>query len=119
VVSKEVFAKIDHILIGQLIRWGFRRHNKKSKHWVIDKYFKTEGNRKWVFKDTFEDEKGKQTFTLKRLADIPITRHVKIKMNANPFDTAWDAYFEKRRCKRLKVRCTKSATLSEKTCKSR
>jgi RNA-directed DNA polymerase len=91
-VSKEVFAKIDHILVGQLKCWAFRRHCKKKKKWVLEKYFKSENNRKWVFKDSFE----KKEFTLKRLADIPITWHVKIKKDANPFDPQWDAYFEKR-----------------------
>jgi RNA-directed DNA polymerase len=98
-VSKEVFAKIDHIVVGQLKRWAFRRHSNKSKGWVLEKYFKSENNRKWVFKDTFE----KKEFILKRLADIPITRHVKIKKNANPFDNQWDAYFEKRGQKTSKV----------------
>jgi len=103
VVSKEVFAKIDHILVEQLKRWAFRRHNKKSKTWVLLKYFKSENNRKWVFKDTFEFEGTKQVFVLKKLADIPIRRHVKIKKDANPFDNQWDAYFEMRSRKDLKV----------------
>jgi RNA-directed DNA polymerase len=101
VVSKEVFAKIDHILVGQLKRWAFRRHCNKSKGWVVNKYFHSVNNRKWVFKDTFE----KKEFSLKRLADIPITRHVKIRKDANPFDPQWDAYFEKRCRKTSKVRC--------------
>lgn len=107
VVSKEVFAKIDHILVGQLKRWAFRRHNKKSKQWVIDKYFKAEGNRKWVFKDTLEYNEVKQTFVLKKLADIPIVRYVKIRKDANPFDPTWDAYFERRRYNHLRVQPSK------------
>ena len=41
------------------------------------------------------------TFVLKKLADIPIVRHVKIMKDANPFDSDWDEYFEVRRNKRL------------------
>ena len=41
------------------------------------------------------------TFVLKKLADIPIVRHVKIKKDANSFDSTWVAYFEKRRMSRL------------------
>jgi len=104
VVSKVIFAKIDHILVGQLKRWAFRRHNKKSKRWAIDKYFKSENNRKWVFKDTFEFEGLIKVFKLKKLADIPIVRHVKIRKDANPFDPKWDEYFEKRSRKACKVR---------------
>jgi len=105
VVSKKIFAKIDHIVVGQLKRWSFRRHSRKSKGWVLDKYFKSENNRNWVFKDTLEMNGVKQISTLKKLADIPITRHVKIKCEANPFDPQWDAYFENRSLKASKVRC--------------
>jgi hypothetical protein len=38
------------------------------------------------------------------MSDIPILRHVKIKMNANPFDPQRDAYFEYRDRKNSKVR---------------
>jgi len=102
-VSKVVFAKIDNILFGQLKHWAFRRHNKKSKGWVLKKYFKAENNRNRVFKDTFEVNGVKEVFTLKKLADIPIQRHVEIKSDANPFDPQWDAYFENRSRKALKV----------------
>ncbi len=46
-----------------------------------------------------------------KVADIPIRRHVKCE--ANPFDTAWDAYFEgqKQKCNRL--RSTRKGTLSD------
>jgi RNA-directed DNA polymerase len=104
VVSKKIFAKIDHILVKNLIRWAFRRHRKKSKRWTIEKYFKEENNRKWVFKDTFEFEGFTKVFILKKLADIPIVRHVKIKKDANPFDPQWDEYFEDRRRKPDKSR---------------
>jgi len=96
----EVYAKIDHILVGQLKRWAFRRHSNKSKRWVLNRYFKSVNNRKWIFKDTFE----KKEFTLKKLADIPITRHIKIRKDANPFDPQWDAYFDMRGRKNSKVR---------------
>ena len=95
-VSKKVFAKIDHILVSQLKRWAFRRHSNKSKRWVLEKYFKSENNRKWVFQDTLKGKDTKQVFTLKKLADIPIVRHVKIRKDANPFDPGWDAYFVNR-----------------------
>ena len=49
VVSKRTFSKINHILIVQLKRWAFRRHPKKSRKWVLDKYFKSDGRRKWCF----------------------------------------------------------------------
>ena len=103
VVSKEVFSKIDHILNGQLKRWAFRRHPKKSKTWVVDKYFnKSDGRRKWCFMQKVKEADTTTTFVLRNLADIPIVRHLKIKKDANPFDSDWDAYFEERRIKRLR-----------------
>jgi len=103
-VSKEVFAKTDHILFGQLKRWVFRRHSRKSKGWVLEKYFKSEDSRKWIFKDTLEINGDKQIFVLKKMADIPIVRHIKIKSDANPFDPQWDTYFERRSRKASMVR---------------
>ena len=32
-----------------------------------------------------------------KLSDIPIRRHIKVKCEANPFDSTWDAYFERRK----------------------
>jgi len=104
VVSKELFAKIDHLLVDMLKRWAFRRHGNKSKGWVIDKYFTSENNRKWVFQGTRKVKDTKQVFTLKKLADIPIVRHVKIKKDANPFDPEWFDYFDARSRKASKVR---------------
>jgi len=104
VVAKEIFAKIDHIVVGQLKRWAFRRHSKKSRKWAIEKYFKTENKRKWVFKDSFEFEGHTKVYTLKKLADIPIVRHIKIKMYANPFDEQWNTYFVNRSKKVYTVR---------------
>ena len=101
VVSKEVFAAIDSVLFLQLKRWAFRRHNK-SREWVKDKYFQAAGNRTWVFAETVEVDKSKKTFSLRKLADIPITRHLKIKMQANPFDADWYGYFETRQSARLR-----------------
>jgi RNA-directed DNA polymerase len=92
-------------VVLQLKRWAFRRHNNKSKRWTLDKYFKSEGSRNWIFRQTVKEKgkKTKQSFTLNKLADIPINRYLKIKKEANPFDPAWNVYFEERRDNRLKV----------------
>lgn len=102
VASKEVFASIDHVLFLQLKRWAIRRHANKSRKWVRDKYFHTDKNRKWIFTETVEQDGSRNTFTLRKLADIPIIRHLKIKMDANPFDALWHGYFEDRQSARLR-----------------
>ncbi len=57
-------------------------------------YFKTQGNRKWVFAADNE-EKGKVIRLLSE-ADTPIRRHIKIKADANPHDPKWHKYFQTR-----------------------
>ena len=113
VVSKTTFSKIDHILTNQLKRWSYRRHTNKSREWIKNKYFIKVGNRDWIFGFKYKDcEKG-AIFTLMKLADIPIRRHVKVKCEANPYDPTWDAYFLKRMQKRNRSRTSRKGTLSE------
>ena len=112
VVSKKVFADTDHKVVVILKRrllseveiWAFRRHPNKSREWVINKYFKSVGNRNWVFQGTYKEGDSIQVYTLKMLSDIPIVRHVKISKDANPFDSQWFDYFDIRSRKASKVR---------------
>jgi RNA-directed DNA polymerase len=39
VVSKEVFVSLDSYLWQLTYRWALPRHPKKSKHWIVDRYF--------------------------------------------------------------------------------
>ena len=67
-------------------------------------------NRDWIFGFKYKDcEKG-AIFTLMKLADIPIRRHVKVKCEANPYDPTWDAYFLKRMQKRNRSRTSRKGT---------
>ena len=66
-----------------------------------------------MFGFNYEDCDKKYTFVLLKLADISIERYIKIKKEANPFDTTWDAYFERRQKKGWRVRSAKVDTLSE------
>ena len=118
VVSKTTFSKIDHILTNQLKRWAYRRHTNKSRKWIKDKYFIKVGTRDWIFGFKYKDCEKDAIFTLMKLADIPIRRHVKVKCEANPYDPTWDAYFRKRMQKRNRSRTSRKGTLSENaTCK--
>ena len=88
VVSKDVFTYIHSKIILMLMKWALRRHSGKSKRWVYEKYFGNVGNRNWVFKSG--------NVELVEMAKIPIIRHIKIKKDANPFDTDYGEYFRKR-----------------------
>ena len=99
VVSKQIFSRMDHILMNQLKRWAYRRHSNKSRKWIRDKYFIKNGERSWIFGYRYKDNGKKTIFALMKLSDIPIRRHIKVKCEANPFEPTWDAYFERRKQK--------------------
>ena len=102
VVAKKAFARVDHEVWSMLWRWAVRRHPNKGARWVKKRYFKTQGNRHWVFAATEEKEDGtKRERTLLKETDTPIQRHIKISATANPHDPQWRRYFESRWGKKM------------------
>ena len=96
-VAKETFNKVDSLTWKRLWRWACRRHPSKSKTWIKNRYFLHVGTRSWVFGTKDKGDDGKVRFVkLVQASDTPIRRHTKIKGAANPFDPAWEPYFEKR-----------------------
>ncbi len=76
VVSNEIFHKLDSRIWGMLWHWAKRRHPNKSNPWIADKYWHSDGNRKWVFSEG--------TKQLNLLSDTKIVRHMKLKLDMNP-----------------------------------
>ena len=102
VVSKETYAKVDHHIWRALWRWARRRHPHKSCRWVRQKYFRTQGQRHWVFASQTRGYDGRpRTLWLLSAASTRIVRHVGVKSAANPFDPAWDSYFAERQGTRM------------------
>lgn len=116
VVSKEIFSYIDMRIYWMLRRWAKRRHNKKGIKWLTEKYF-SEGDIKGAFsikvKIQKKQEKGKKkeksrkkdkpkekqkykVYELVKASSTTIKRHIKIRAQANPYDPAFNEYFEKR-----------------------
>lgn len=85
-VSKRIFQKVDHIIYLMLWKWCKRRHPNKGNKWVKSRYFKSHGNRNWIFGDTL---------TLKKMSDKNIIRHHRLKLDKNPFIDL--EYFKKRK----------------------
>jgi RNA-directed DNA polymerase len=77
VCASEAFTHIDYVLYELLWRWAKRRHPHKGQWWVSTNYWHRRGNRNWVF--STEDK------ALLRVDHIPIVRHDKIRMTANPY----------------------------------
>jgi RNA-directed DNA polymerase len=97
VVSKEIFQDVDSAIFEMLWQWARKRHNNKPRRWIKEKYFHDHGERHWVFSGVVIGRNGVlETVRLFRAAQTPIKRHVKIQGAANPFDPAWEVYFEKR-----------------------
>lgn len=96
VVSKQTFSYVDARVWQMIWKWTRRRHPTKNKTWRKQKYFKTVGSRNWVFQATTQEKGETRILRLFNLTDIPIRRHLKIKGEANPYDPAWETYFEER-----------------------
>ena len=96
-VASDTFRKADYLIFEKLWQWAKRRHPKKGKYWIADRYFTRVKNRNWCFVANFKKGKTDDRIALKRLYDTKITRYVKIKGEANPFDPEWTEYFEKRK----------------------
>lgn len=79
-VAKRVFDRLDSQVYYKLSRWAYYRHKRKSGGWRYGRYWKRSGTR-----DEFTDG----TSTLTRYADMPITRHVKVRGDKSPFDGDW------------------------------
>jgi RNA-directed DNA polymerase len=102
-VAKETFAKVDHEIWNKLWQWAKRRHPKKGKQWIKNRYFKVEGTRKWDFATNRTTPDGKLRRTsLVKASDTKIQRHVKIRGEANPFDPKQETYFEDRLGRKMK-----------------
>jgi RNA-directed DNA polymerase len=98
IVAKEIFNHVDAAIWNTLWRWAKRRHPNKGRTWIRKKYFWTIGGRSWVFAAYSGHTKdGRMKFDqLPYAADEPIKRYTKVRSEANPFDPAWEPYFEER-----------------------
>lgn len=103
IAAKKTLAKVDNHLWNWLWRWAKRRHPNKSPYWVYAKYYRPIGKRSWVFTCQDDRDLKSKRLVLRKASDTPIRRHIKIKADANPFDPAWETYFEKRLAYQMKT----------------
>ncbi len=95
VVAKETFSRLDYLIYWRLMRWGLRRHPRKSGKWVYAHYWPETGSRRDLAVTLPEKNGDLRSLVLYRLADTKIVRHQKIKGEYNPFDPEWFAYAER------------------------
>ena len=95
--STEAFHNCDNHIFNVTRKWALRRHPKKKRTWVNDRYWHNLRGRKWTFAVVYKGKKGHEDYlALKRLADVHYTEYKQIKGDANPFDPEYDLYFQKR-----------------------
>jgi RNA-directed DNA polymerase len=95
--SAQTFARVDSEIWKKLWRWARRRHSHKSAAWLKAKYFTRLGESDWVFRGVVAGKEGSwHGVYLFRAHTLPIRRHVKVRGKANPYDPAWELYFEER-----------------------
>jgi len=89
VVSAKVFRRVDNIVYGMLQRWAVYRHPNKNKHWIINKYWRVDEGKGWIFQPPND---GNQLY---RHNQTRIRRHIKIQGRRSPYDGDW-IYWSKR-----------------------
>jgi RNA-directed DNA polymerase len=95
-VSSKTFNKVDDEIWKAIWKWCLRRHPKKSKVWVKEKYYQTIKGRQWTF-TAQTNKRGKHRMkTLTRATEVNIVRHTKVKGKASPDDPTLREYWEKR-----------------------
>jgi len=96
VVAKQTFSYVDHQVYLAVSAWIKRRHPNKSAQWQHQRYFRSDGQRSWVF-SAMREAPGQRTYLdLFRAASTPIIRHIKIRAAATPYDCAFTDYFTRR-----------------------
>ena len=104
VVAKKTFQRVDFSIFGSLWRWSQRRHPNKGARWVKNKYFGTLRGAHWIFYSNYIDEDGNPTrLYLYQASGTPIKRHIKVKMEANPYDPKYRDYFIQREARKRKA----------------
>ena len=91
-VSKKAFGYVDNQIYLKIWQWCCRRHPNKGKKWIKKRYFHSIETRNWVF----AAKTNKELVKLKRASDTKILRHLKIRKEANPYDSEWKSYFEEK-----------------------
>ncbi|SER44350.1 group II intron reverse transcriptase/maturase [Actinokineospora terrae] len=97
VVSTRVFQNLDDYVFHLLYKWGLHRHPRKSRRWMVSRYFgrfHPSRNDQWVFGD---HDTGAY---LHRFGWTKIVRHVMVVGTSSVDDPTLTDYWNKRRRKK-------------------
>jgi len=98
VVSSRVFQRVDTYVYEQLWRMLRRRHPKRTKKWLVPRYW-TAAGRKWIFAVKSKYKGKTRVYQVLRVCSIGIKRHIKVRAraDANPYMPEHARYFWQRR----------------------
>ena len=103
VVAKQTFSKLEHLIFWRLWRWAKHRHPNKSIEWIRKRYFKSIGERKWVFALAYKLQSGEMKYRrLYGLASTPIVRHKRLPTDYHPYDAEHEEKWEALRVQRMR-----------------
>lgn len=94
VVSSRTFSTLDSYVWTLTYKWAKRTHPKKSKHWIVNRYFgrlNRSRNNHWVFGDHATGAH------LPKFAWTSIRRHQLVKGKSSPDDPSLRDYWSQRR----------------------
>jgi RNA-directed DNA polymerase len=91
VICGTTFAQLDSFVWRRLFRWAKLRHPDKTGRWIAARYFPHYRGEPWRFTDP---DTGTQILRIQEA--VKPQRHIKVKGDANPFDPAWEVYFQHR-----------------------
>ena len=95
--AKRTFSSVDNQIFKKIWHWCVRRHPDKGRRWVKGRYFMSIGGRHWVFGES-------PALRLVSAAEMPITRHVKVRGYASPFDPTLKDYWDLRAARKVQER---------------
>jgi RNA-directed DNA polymerase len=99
--ASRAFKVLDTWLFHAVRRWLHHRHRNKGRRWLMNHYYCRYKGRAWTFTASRRDRGGKmESRYLLRASSTKIVRHVKVRGDANPFDSAHTEYFLNRRRQR-------------------
>ncbi|MGI8305859.1 group II intron reverse transcriptase/maturase [Saccharopolyspora hattusasensis] len=102
VVSSRIFTALDHYMWWLTYRWARRMHPKKSKKWIVKRYFGKFNrfrNDRWVFGDRTSDNDRGDVHYMVKFSWTNIVRHQLVTGGASPDDPDLIEYWAKRRRK--------------------
>ena len=102
--TRDAFHWAHNQVYKTLWQWAKRRHSKKGKRWIADKYWHVSEGKGWHFASYFKKSNAKQDILkLKLLSCICFVQYTQIKGDANPFDPEYDKYFDQRETQKMLV----------------